>query len=290
MLVIFLSCAVAGCAKRPPASDPIARAAYDEANDPLEPLNRSTLKVNNAIEKVLLRPLNAVYIRVFPGKLRSAFGHFLNNLREPVTFLNDILQGKPKRAGKTLARFLVNSVLGIGGLVDQARHINIPYHKEDFGQTLAVWGVGEGAYLVMPFFGPSSVRDGIGTGVDTVSSPFFWLLNNSDFGFLRFARQGFDGLHQYSINRDNLKRLRSGSLDYYTALRSAYRQARANAIRDGAPPSADLPEYLDDDLLDEDIEAFEDPEVEETDTGGDTGSPPAPLYIDEMTPNGAVDP
>jgi len=223
---------LAGCAARPPASDPEAVAEYEANNDPLEPLNRGLYDVNNAIDTVLLRPAAVVYRAAVPPPVREGVRNALGNLRAPTILMNDILQGEMDRAGRTAARFLINSTLGIGGLVDVAAwQFGIRGHGEDFGQTLASWGVGEGPYLFLPVLGPSNPRDLLGAGVDVVASPWFWFGQGEVVEILRWVRSGMTVLDTRESVLDTLDTLYATSLDPYSTLRSAYRQRREAEIR-----------------------------------------------------------
>jgi phospholipid-binding lipoprotein MlaA len=214
-----------------------------EAPDPLEPFNRVMQHVNDGFEMVLMKPVDTVYRGVTPKPLRKGLSNAYANVSSPVTFLNDVLQGKPKRAGQTFARFLINSTIGLGGLIDVASAKGIKRHKEDFGQTLAVWGMKSGPYLVLPLIGPTNVRDGIGYGIDTISDPLFWLIHDKT---TEYALFGSELLIEYDDNRDELDALRKSSIDFYSALRSAYLQHRAADIRDGtAAPGDSVPDILD---------------------------------------------
>ncbi|HXV74242.1 MAG TPA: VacJ family lipoprotein [Sphingomonadales bacterium] len=243
LLGAFLLAALAGCATVPPKSDVEATLYYKETNDPLEPLNRVTTKVNKGLENVIFKPIAKVYNVILPRFVRRAVTNFLHNIDTPVVLVNDLLQGKPKRAGITLGRFLVNSTAGLGGLVDVGEKVGLPYHDEDFGQTLALWGMGEGPYVVLPLFGPSNPRDGIGRLVDIVTDPLFWIFRIKDLDTLRIARTATDAVDTYARHVDAIEDLERSSLDYYAALRSAYRQNRDDEIRDGAPPPLDDFDY-----------------------------------------------
>ena len=249
--VVGLLFLLAACATVPPVDDPEARAAYEEANDPLEPLNRATFGFNKVLNGVVLEPTAKVYRAVLPSPLRDGVHNALMNLNSPVIFANDLLQGEGKRAGNTLLRFLVNSTLGIAGLFDIAKSMGLEGHDEDFGQTLAVWGAGEGPYLVLPVFGPSSPRDGIGMGVDLVMDPFFWIIRSSDEEYLNYVRAGVEGIDLLERNLDELEALERSSIDYYAAMRTRYRENRRGEIRNGADLEPELPDYLlEDDLYD----------------------------------------
>ncbi len=232
--------ALAACASTPqhaPPGDPTL------APDPFEPFNRAMLGVNTGFEKVIAKPIDVVYRAATPSPLRRGFSNAVDNAGSPVTFLNEMLQGRPGQAGKTLVRFVVNSVVGIGGLFDVAKSSGLPPHYEDFGQTLAVWGVRNGPYLVLPLIGPTTVRDGIGYGIDTISDPLYWLINDTATTYAIF---GAETLVEYDDNRDQLESLRKTSIDFYSALRSAYLQHRQSEIYNGSIPHEDaMPDILD---------------------------------------------
>ena len=157
---------LAGCASGQPSAEALA------ANDPYETTNRDVLKLNGKIDRYFVIPTVGVYFYVVPEGGRKAVHNFLQNVNLPIVFINDVLQGETRRAGQTLSRFTINSTIGLGGLFDPAtRKFHIPGHGEDFGQTLAVWGVGEGPYLVLPFFGPQPPRDAVGQIVDATIDP-----------------------------------------------------------------------------------------------------------------------
>jgi len=174
---------LAGCASAPivtPEGQPEEPVfAYDRVvppdvdqalliHDPWEPMNRSIYRFNARVDKYFLLPVIRGYQFVFPGFLRTGISNFFNNFFEIRTFANQILQARPKPAGQTLGRFAVNTTVGILGLIDVASPMGIPYHQEDFGQTLGRWGVGAGPFLVIPVLGPSSLRDGFGTLTDAL--------------------------------------------------------------------------------------------------------------------------
>lgn len=254
ILLALALLALGACATKPPAEDIEARRYYEETNDPLEPMNRQILAFNRGFEKVILTPVATVYRTLLPAPARRGVYNVLHNLSSPVILANDVMQGEGKRAGDTLLRFLVNSTLGLGGLLDVAAKFGIESHDEDFGQTLAVHGVGEGFYLVLPIFGPSNPRDGIGLAVDIVIDPVFWILRSENLNKWNYIRTGVEGLDLYSRNLEEIDELKRTSLDYYSALRSSYRQNRRSEILNGAEVDPEFPEYLFED------EEFEDPE------------------------------
>ena len=207
-------------------------AEFQANNDPLEPLNRGVYAVNDAVDTVLLRPAAVAYRTLVPPPVRQGVRNALGNLRAPTIFMNDLLQGEMDRAGRTGARFLINSTLGIGGLIDVAEwQFGIRGHGEDFGQTLATWGVGEGPFLFLPLLGPSNPRDLLGVGVDAVASPWFWFGQGEVVEILRWVRTGMTVLDTREGVLDALDTVNRTSLDPYSTLRSAYRQRRAAEIR-----------------------------------------------------------
>lgn len=239
LLSILLVClAASACASRPPATDAIALAAYEEANDPLEPFNRAMFRTDQALDKALVRPITKGYRAVVPEGGRRSVGNFLRNLRSPITFVHDVLQAEPERAGVTVARFAVNTFIGVLGLFDVGEEIGLPHHSEDFGQTLAVWGVGDGPYVYVPLLGPSTVRDGTGFGVDAFFvDPLAWYSRgNGAETWIQWAVFGTLLINTKDETMFALDELNASSIDYYAALRSAYRQIRASEIRNGAPP------------------------------------------------------
>ena len=189
LLVAFmLAGLLAGCAAAPDPTDADAVAEYAEVNDPAEPTNRAVFEVNLALDKAILKPIAFVYKEYLPYFVQSSINSLLNNLRSPIIFFNDVLQGEFKRAGTTVLRFVINSTIGLGGLHDQAAEWDLEYHNEDFGQTLAVWGIPEGPYVMLPILGPSNPRDAVGLAVDYLLDPLNLWLTNTDREEFIFAR------------------------------------------------------------------------------------------------------
>ena len=202
--------------------------------DPLEGLNRHIFAANLAVDTFLLRPAAVAYREIVPQPAKYVIRNFVNNLKLPWTFLNDLAQGQGHRAGVSFARFVVNSTIGIGGLFDPATDLGLPYHKEDFGQTLAVWGMDDGPYLVLPLLGPSNFRDAIGTGVSMVADPVKIAVNEADLEDEYLATQVADAVDARYRNLGTIDSLRERSLDFYATVRSLYRQRRADEIRNGS--------------------------------------------------------
>lgn len=211
--------------------------------DPWEPLNRAVFDINTAVDKATLKPVARGYEKLVPQPVRTGVGNFMRNLETPASSVNNLLQGKPTAALSELLRFVMNTTFGIGGLFDAATHAGVEAKPEDFGQTAAVWGVPAGPYVMLPFRGPSTLRD-------TLLMPFDWFM---------------DPLYQYddSSVRDKLVVLRiidmrarllaaekflDDSPDRYLTLRESYLQNREYEIYDGNPPEDEefFDEFFDD--------------------------------------------
>ena len=162
---------LAGCATPPPDDDPDGKAEFEQINDPLEPTNRAIFSFNQEVDTYFLRPVAQGYRFAVPRYGRDRVSDFLDNLKTPLYLANDLLQGNFTMAGATIERFLLNTTFGVAGLMDVADPLGIPGHQSDFGQTMGVWGVGEGPYLVLPLFGPSNPRDAVGMAVESFGDP-----------------------------------------------------------------------------------------------------------------------
>jgi len=223
-------------------------AAQPSANDPLESFNRSSFEFNLFFDRLLLKPVAKTYRFVTPGFFRTGVSNFLFNLRTPVTVANDLLQGEGTRATESVGRFMFNTILGFGGVLDIGGMLGMPErHTEDFGQTLAVYGVGSGPYIMMPFLGPSNPRDLTGFVVDIAFDPLSFILPTK----LSFARTGTDLVSLREENIETVDELERTSIDFYAATRTLSRQLRDNEIRNGA--SAPLDDVYSDDIYDESI-------------------------------------
>ena len=203
-------------------------------NDPYEATNREIFDLNVKIDSWTLRRTAETYNEVVPGPVRDSAHNVLQNLNLPVVFANDVLQGESRRAGQTLSRFTVNSTLGLAGLFDMASRMGIPEHSEDFGQTLAVWGVGEGPYLVLPMLGPAPPRDAVGRVVDTFLDPTIYIRIKRHPMWM-IGRLYLTKLDLRARTMETLDGIERNSLDYYAATRSLYRQYWDNEIRNGKP-------------------------------------------------------
>lgn len=230
---------VAACTSLP--QEPEARASAIAANDPLQPFNRAMFAFNNRLDEAVLEPVSRAYRDILPESARTAVGNALNNMAEPVTLMNNLLQGEFVRARETTVRFVFNSTFGLGGMVDFIGGVGIKRHKEDFGQTLAVWGVPEGPYLVLPLLGPSNFRDLAGFGVDSFVDPVNRTFRGHGAKWAPYARAGTEVVHTRASLIEQLEELERTSIDYYTTVRSVYRQRRQSEILNGkSVPAGDL--------------------------------------------------
>jgi phospholipid-binding lipoprotein MlaA len=245
IFIVLVLLQVGACASSPNVAEGDAQAegrAQDRSPaDPWEPLNRGLYAVSDGLDKVTLKPLSKVYKKITPGFVRRGISNFFANLGSPLNIVNNLLQGKGGDALSDTARFVVNSTIGIGGLIDVATSAGLEKHNEDFGQTLAKWGVPDGPYVMLPVFGPRTLRDAITIPLNIFLDPLFHYENSS----VRDKLWILEGIHI----RSRLLAAEStieGSYDPYVTIREAYLQNRAYLIYDGDPPVDD-----DDDLFDE---------------------------------------
>ena len=239
VVATLLVLCVAACATVP--EDPVARADFERTNDPLEPMNRSIFDFNMTADKYVIRPAAEAYRDYVPGPIRTGIRNVLDNLKQPVVFANHVLQGDPTRASTTLARFVLNSFMGIGGIFDVATDQGYPRQQGDFGQTLFVWGANEGPYLMLPLLGPSNPRDGVGRGVDSFIDPWGYVADSTVFGLSRLIVDGVDERSKYIEELDNIERT---SLDFYATIRSLARQRRVEQLYHGNPPPPNFDDSL----------------------------------------------
>jgi phospholipid-binding lipoprotein MlaA len=241
--VLLAALALAGCSangvrEELPADAPVAAATApispDEL-DPWQPFNRKMHAVNSVLDKAILRPVARGYAKVTPKPIRVGVSNFFDNLQQPVTALNLVLQGRPKSSLQSLGRFGLNLTVGLLGVLDPATDAGIPRHDRDFGQTLALWGWDSSQYLVLPVFGPGTVRDTVGKGLSTRVSPVSWLAD----------QEGAEFSILYGINARasvlSVDAFLEGAEDEYLLVRDAYLQRRRCQIMDC---SEDVPEYL----------------------------------------------
>ena len=228
---------VTGCASAPLTPEQVAN------NDPYEQTNRDILVFNGKIDRYVVIPTVAVYFVLVPAPGRRGVHNLLGNIALPSIFVNDMLQGEVKRAGQSAARFVINTGFGFGGFFDPATKMGIPGHGEDFGQTLAVWGAGEGPFLILPMLGPSNPRDAGGLVTDALIDPTNFVHFKQHLWWAG-AREYFTYLDLRGQTYQAIQGIQRSSVDYYSGLRSFYRQLRNNDIRNGRPVKAeDLPDF-----------------------------------------------
>jgi phospholipid-binding lipoprotein MlaA len=229
--------------------------ATQSNKDPLEGLNRGVYKFNDVADKAIIKPVATAYKTVTPSPIRTGFNNFFNNLGSITTVVNDLLQLKLANAFTDAGRFVINSTFGLAGFIDVAGMDKIQNHKEDFGQTLGHWGVGNGAYLVLPLLGPSSLRDATGLAVDTFTTDPIQYTRN--IGQIRLGNQLRAA--QFLVKRTELLTatdlVDEASLDPYAFTRDAYLQKRASLVQDGIVPK----ELIKDEFDDVDAETAIDP-------------------------------
>jgi phospholipid-binding lipoprotein MlaA len=239
LAMLAASASLAGCAT--PPTDPAARAEFERTNDPLEPWNRKVFAFNLYLDDHVGKPVALAYRDNVPKFARDRFRDFYDNFTSPVTFVNDVLQGESGRAAETATRFWVNSLFGMAGFFDVAGQYGLKKHKEDFGQTLAVWGVDPGPYLMVPVIGPSNPRDLSGKVVDSFLNPISYALSNAGVAWLETIAGIVDQVDERSRLIEPMDELRRTSLDFYASVRSLYRQNRASEISNGKPTKIPLP-------------------------------------------------
>jgi len=215
-------------------------APEEDVNDPLEPVNRVIFRFNEVVQEGILGPVAHAYNDHVPAKMRLGIGNFLTNLSSPVSFVNHVLQGDFSGALDVFIRFFVNSTVGMAGIADVVSDVDGEPRDEDFGQTLGVWGMEEGFYLVLPIFGPSNPRDLVGKFlVDPYFDPFGLWVSNTEQDTVEYSEMAVSGVDEYAGVVDELEQIQKTSVDYYAAIRSLYRQKRRSQISNGE--NLDLP-------------------------------------------------
>ena len=251
-----------------PIAAPAAARPTHAKGDPWERFNRSMFNFFQKIDRAVFRPVALGLGKVIPKPIRDGLRNFLSNVNEPIVFMNDLLQLKPKRALRTLGRFTLNTAVGLGGLADVAKLAKLPHRNNTLGNTLARYGVGPGPYIFLPFLGPSTLRDFGGEQTDQIVLP---LAVGKPFNRLdwQLATAGFSGLNQRIESDEDLRTLLSGAADPYATLRSVYLQSRLAEIAEikGKPSAA--PATFDDPL--------DDPALQENTVPPDPAAPEAPV-------------
>jgi phospholipid-binding lipoprotein MlaA len=212
-----------------------ATVSAPDQRDPWESFNRSVYEFNDDFDRGIARPVAEAYKKILPDFIQTGISNFFSNLDDVVVLVNDILQFKFEQALSDFARLISNTMFGLLGFIDVASDMELPKHDEDFGQTLAVWGLSDGPYLVLPFLGPSTVRDTAGLAVDTIYlDPIIFTEDDQ-------VRWGMIALRAIDRRADLLEAtniMEKSGIDPYVFMRNAYFQVRENQIHDGKPPSA----------------------------------------------------
>jgi phospholipid-binding lipoprotein MlaA len=223
LMLLSMTCLFVGCASIPAGVEPSPR-------DPWEPFNRSVFEFNEGLDKYLLKPVVAAYRFILPEIVRDGIYNFFSNYSDIYTALQNLLQGKPDLAFNDLMRVAVNTIFGLGGLMDVATPGGLPKHKEDWGQTFGVWGLPSGPYVVLPFFGPSTIRDTFGTAADLETDYLFKYI--PDVG-LRNSITGLRVINARNTFYEAGDLLDGAALDKYSFIRDAYLQRREYQINEG---------------------------------------------------------
>lgn len=216
--------------------------AQEIQRDPFEKFNRAMFSFNDTVDRYALEPVARGYRAITPRLFRDGVGNVLHNLRAPVTFANDVLQVEPARAGATVARFGINTTIGVAGIFDVASTMGLEKHTEDFGQTLGRWGVAPGPYLVLPLLGPSTVRDAAGAPVDVALNPINYAEFDGDDAF-RVTRTVVGVISARESALDAVQSVRETSIDPYVSIRTTYLILRESAVKNGQTNVQDLPEF-----------------------------------------------
>jgi phospholipid-binding lipoprotein MlaA len=221
-------------------ASPAVRAADGPDADPWESANRRVFAFNEAADRLVIKPVAKGYVRALPQGARDALRNFVQNLGEPAVLLNNLLQGQFRRAAVTADRIALNSTFGLAGFLDLAAAAGHRHEVGDLGQTLHVWGVPEGPYVVIPLVGPSNPRDAVGLGVQAFVDPFRFISSNNHFTLAESnAPAVVRGIDLRARNLDTLDAVRKDSIDFYASLRSLFRQNREAELRgDDAPAPA----------------------------------------------------
>ncbi len=215
---------------------------YSEINDPFEELNRTSFQINETVDSVILKPIAVTYSKA-PTPMKYGITNFFRNLKEVDNTVNQLLQGKPKLALNDLSRFVINSTIGLGGLIDVASNMGLERHDEDFGQTLGVWGIPSGPYLMIPMLGPSSTRDLLSRPISSFLGGTFHMDDNN----VRISLTALDAIETRERLLD-VESLLSG--DKYDFVRDSYSQSREYEIKDGIDIEDDFIDDMDDFLID----------------------------------------
>jgi len=212
----------------------------EEDDDPWEGFNRAMFSVNDGLDRWVLEPVAKGWDFVMPDPLEQCFSNFFQNLRVPVQSVNGFLQGKPVNGASDLGRFTVNTTIGLAGFLDPATYIGLAKHEEDFGQTLGVWGVPNGPYLVIPLLGPSTVRDAGGLAVDSMMHPGWYYLDAA----VTVGSRVFDTINTRALVLEDVQNARNAALDFYSFVRNGYLQRRHSLLLDEKDATREVDDSL----------------------------------------------
>jgi len=220
------------------SQEPVSSSTPETAvNDPLEPINRVTSGFNRIFRKIIADPLVSTYQAITPDPVEKAVSNFASNLTEPVTAVSSLLQGDTDNASNAMGRFIVNTTVGLGGTADQASKLGIEQRQEDLGQAAGAGGMDGGVHIVLPILGPSNMRDLGGDILTGIANPLHAVTTAANAGT------------SYAENRDEINSMTQNSVDPYVVERDAYEQNRRYLINNGLAPMADIPDFEDDDVL-----------------------------------------
>jgi phospholipid-binding lipoprotein MlaA len=237
LFVCLFGLVTAGCAS---ASNQEAAAA----NDPLEPMNRYFFDLNERLDRHAALPAATFYKDTIPNSARQGIHNFLDNLGGPVNVANDLLQTQVTNAGKALARFVINSTVGVAGIFDVATGWGLPARNRDFGETLGTYGVPQGPYLVLPVAGPTAVRDLSGEYIDGFFSPlYYWHVDYTGHQYVGLVKSTVSAVDSRSRNIVTYRDIERASVDFYATMRDLYQQRRQRLIEDKSAPTAELPDF-----------------------------------------------
>ena len=236
---LAISITLAGCASTAPV--------VPENDDPWVGWNRGTQVFNDNLDKAILKPVAKGYQWITPDFVDEGVSNFFSNINDIGVTLNDLLQFKITQSGMDGSRFLINTTAGVAGFIDVASMIDLPKHKEDFGQTLGFWGVPSGSYLVLPFFGPSSPRDAVGLVGDALFNPLTYVsvFGGAAVNAVTVGSRAIDVTDRRADLMTTEKIVNEGSIDRYDFIKNSYEQNRNYLIHDGNPPEDNDPDLLD---------------------------------------------
>jgi phospholipid-binding lipoprotein MlaA len=228
---LLLSALLAGCATAPPASDTAGYQAFEQQNDPIEPTNRVFYKINDVLDTYAMKPVAQGYVDITTVGIRNHVTNFVTNIGEPARLLNFMAEGKPRSAGTSLVRFVLDSTVGIGGIFDPASALGYHELDTDFGITLAIWGVPPGPYLYLPAFGPSGVRDAMNIPVEYFATPMEAAPASDALTYFTWSETALHLVNTRAEYIQPIDQVKATALDPYATFRSLYRQSRDSQVQ-----------------------------------------------------------